>query len=140
VAIAGLSILLHFDHNGHPLLAQDIRNAGYDAVAAKDVGIGALKDEEHLQWATDHGRCIITHDLDDYPVLAYEWARIGRDHAGIIVALQPPKISYGEMLRRLLRLLDTLTADEMVNRLEWLDLRWSDRLIGSRSGFAISYD
>jgi hypothetical protein len=31
------------------------------------------------------------------------------------------------MLRRLLRLLDTLTADEMVNRVEWLDSRWSDR-------------
>jgi hypothetical protein len=31
------------------------------------------------------------------------------------------------LLRRLLRLLNTLTADEMVNRVEWLYDRWSVR-------------
>jgi hypothetical protein len=51
----------------------------------------------------------------------------GCDHVCILLHRQPPGISYGEMLRLLLRLLDTLTADDMVNRLEWLDDRWSDR-------------
>jgi hypothetical protein len=126
VAIAGLSVALYFNHNGNPRLAEDIRLAGYDAIAAREVGNGELEDEDHLVWATSHGRCIVTHDLDDFPTLAIKWAREGRDHAGIIVSRQPPGLPYGEMLRRLLRLLDTLTADEMVSRLEWLDLRWSD--------------
>jgi predicted nuclease of predicted toxin-antitoxin system len=127
VSIAGLSLLIYLDHNVDPLLARDARNAGYDAVAAVEVGNAALEDVDQLAWATSQGRCILTHDYDDYPVLAASWFRAGRDHAGIILCRQPPDISYGEMLRRLLRLLDTVTADEMVNRLEWLDERWSDR-------------
>ncbi|MGH2561032.1 MAG: DUF5615 family PIN-like protein [Thermomicrobiales bacterium] len=127
MAIAGLSIRLYFDHNGSPRLAGDIRKAGYDAIAAKEVGNSALEDADQLSWATSHGRCIFTHDLDDFPTLAIKWARAERDHAGIIVSRQPPRLPYGELLRRLLRLLDTVTADEMTNRLEWLDDRWSDR-------------
>lgn len=127
MAIEGLSILIYLDHNVDPQLARDARNAGYDAHAAVEVGNAALDDVDHLGWATSQGRCIITHDFDDYPRLATEWFHQGRDHAGIILCRQPPDIAYGEMLRRRLRLLDTLTADEMVNRLEWLDDRWSDR-------------
>jgi predicted nuclease of predicted toxin-antitoxin system len=126
VAIEGLSLLIYLDHNVDPLLAKDARRAGYDAVAAVEVGNAALADADQLRWATDRGRCIFTHDYDDYPRLAIDWFHAGRDHRGIILCRQPPDISYGEMLRRLLRLLDTLTADEMVNRLEWLDSRWSD--------------
>jgi predicted nuclease of predicted toxin-antitoxin system len=126
VAIAGLSLRIYLDHNVDPLLAKDARKAGYDAVAAVEVGNAALEDDEQLRWAASQRRCILTHDYDDYPRLATDWIHAGRDHSGIILCRQPPDISYGEMLRRLLRLLDTLTADEMVNRLEWLDNRWSD--------------
>lgn len=49
-----------------------------------------------------------------------------RDHAGIIVSVQPGHRMYRERLRRLFRLLDTLTADGMTNRLEWLDRHWSE--------------
>jgi predicted nuclease of predicted toxin-antitoxin system len=126
VAIEGLSLLVYLDHNVDPLLAQDARKAGCDAVAALEVGNAALADADHLSWAAEHGRCIITHDYDDYPRLAAEWFFAEQDHPCIILCRQPPDISHGEMLRRLLRLLDTLTGDEMVNRLEWLDDRWSD--------------
>lgn len=127
MAIEGLSILVYLDHNVDPQLAKDARTAGYDVVAAIEVGNAALEDADQLNWAANQGRCILTHDFDDYPRLAREWFYAGRNHAGIIMCRQPPRISYGEMLRRLLRLLDTLPADEMVNRLEWLDDRWSDR-------------
>ena len=127
MAIEGLSLLVYLDHNADPLLATDARRAGYDVVAAVEVGNAALADIDQLGWATSQGRCIFTHDFDDYPRLATDWFHAGRDHAGIILCPQPPRISYGEMLRRLLRLLDTATAEEMVNRLVWLDDRWSDR-------------
>ena len=127
MAIAGLSIRLYFDHNGNPRLAADIRGAGHDAIAAREVSNCELSDANQLWWATSNGRGIVTYDLDDFPMLAAMWAREGHDHAGITLARQPPAVPYGEMLRRLLRLLDTLTADEMVNRIEWLDDRWSNR-------------
>jgi predicted nuclease of predicted toxin-antitoxin system len=118
VAIEGVSLLIYLDHNVDPLLARDARNAGYDAVAAVEVGNAALTNADHLGRAAARRRCIITHDYDDFPKLAAAWYFEGRDHSGIILCRQPPDISYGEMLRRLLRPLDTLAADEMVNRLE----------------------
>ena len=45
--------------------------------------------------------------------------RAGESHAGIILAVQQ-RYSVGEQMRRLLRLIDTLTAEEMRNRIEFL--------------------
>jgi hypothetical protein len=71
---------------------------------------------------------IFTHDLKDYPPLAEKWFFEDREHAGIILSVQPgPESPYGVLLLRFLRLLETLTADDMVNRVEWLNQRWSDR-------------
>lgn len=127
MAIEGLSLLVYLDHNVDPLLASDARKAGFGAVAAQEVGNAVLADVDQLSWAASQGRCIFAHDYDDFPRLASEWFHAGRNHSGIVLCRQPPDISYGELLRRLLRLLDTLTADEMVNRLEWLDDLWSER-------------
>jgi hypothetical protein len=41
-----------------------------------------------------------------------------RAHPGIILSRQD--VSVGEQMRRLLRLIDTLTAEEMRNRIEFL--------------------
>jgi predicted nuclease of predicted toxin-antitoxin system len=125
VAIEGLSIRLYFDHNADPGFARDLRQSGFDAVAAKELGRERVADEDHLQWATEQGRAVFTHDLDDFPVLAQRWTDEGQTYAGIVVCLPVERLSYGEILRRLLRLLETLTADDMVNRVEWLDRRWS---------------
>jgi hypothetical protein len=43
----------------------------------------------------------------------------GESHAGIILAVQQ-RYSVGEQMRRLLRLIDTLTAEEMRDRIEFL--------------------
>ena len=127
MAIEGLSIRIYGDHNLDDRFAVDLRRDGFDMVLAREVGNQLLADEDHLVWATAHDRVILTHDLKDFVPLAREWARTGRRHAGIVLSPQPGEgIPYGVLLRRLFRLLDTLTADDMVNRVEWLDHRWSD--------------
>jgi hypothetical protein len=126
VAIEGLSIRSYFDHHVPERFALDLRLRGFDALMAREVGNERASDEAHLRWATEHGRVVITSDFDDYPILADKWFFEGRDHAGIILLEQPRWTSYGGFLRRLLRLLDTLTADDMRNRVEWLDHRWDD--------------
>ena len=70
MAIEGLSLLVYLDHNVNPLLAEDARRAGYDVVAAVEVGNAALEDDEQLGWAVRQGRCLLTHDLDHFPRLA----------------------------------------------------------------------
>jgi len=44
-----------------------------------------------------------------------EWWNAGQSHHGIIVSEQLP---VGEMLRRTLKLLNTVTADEMMNNIK----------------------
>ena len=126
MAIEGLSIRLYADHNLDDRFSVDLRGHGFDIVLAREVGNEQLSDEDHLAWAAAHGRAILTHDLKDFVPLARAWYRAGHEHGGVILSAQPGEdISYGELLRRLLRLLDTLTADDMVNRVEWLNRRWS---------------
>jgi predicted nuclease of predicted toxin-antitoxin system len=127
VAIEGLSIRLYFDHNANPRFVRDLRGEGFDAVAAIELGHQRLKDEDHLRWAADHRRTLFTYDKGDFSIIADAWITRGEDHAGIILSKGPPLLSYGEILRRLLRLLNEITAEEMINRVEWLDDRWSDR-------------
>jgi hypothetical protein len=124
VAIEGLSIRLYHDHNFHERFAVDLRRQGFDLVIARELGHQLLSDEDHLLWATGHGRTLLTHDLRDFVPLARKWNSEGRQHAGIILCEQPGPALYGLLLHRLLRLLDTLTAEEMLNRVEWLDKRW----------------
>lgn len=127
MAMEGLSIQLYFDHHVRNRFAVDLRRHGFDVVQAREVGNELAADEEHLLWATEHRRVIFTHDLTDYPPLADKWFLEGRDHGGIILSVQPgQETPYSTLLRRFLRLLDTVTADEMINRLEWLDSRWSE--------------
>ena len=126
MAIEGLSIRSYFDHHVHERFAIDLRRHQFDVVIAKDVGNERASDETHLRWAAEHGRVIFTSDFDDFPDLAERWFLEGRTHAGIILLEQPGRISYGRLLRRLLYLLDTLTADDMVNLVDWLDQRWDN--------------
>lgn len=71
-----------------------------------------LEDSEHLACAARQGRAILTYNSKDYAPLfdQYWWA--GREHYGIIVSKQLP---VGELLYRVLRFLNTVTADEMRN-------------------------
>jgi len=124
VAVAGLSARLYFDAHVNPRLVADLQRHSCDGVAATEIGHQRLSDEEHLVWATREGRVLVTFDLHDIPRLAAEWFHAGREHAGVILCVQPPALSYGELLRRLLALLNRLTAEELRNQVLWLDEHW----------------
>ena len=53
---------------------------------------------------------IVTHNRPDYDALAREYVARGQHHTGIICAVRRP---VPELARRLLQILDTVTADEM---------------------------
>ena len=120
MAIAGLSIRLLLDHHLDPRLAIDLRQYGYDVTYPRELGTGAASDEEHLIWAAERGRAIFTFDVRDFRLLGEQWRDQGRDHAGIILSIAPPRISYGEVLRGLLTFLNAVSAEEMVNQVRWL--------------------
>ena len=124
MAVPGLSIRLYLDHNAHRRLARSLGPYGFEVTVAEEVGNARATDEEHLLWATDHGLVVFTFDVDDYQLLAAEWADQGRVHAGIILSQAPPRLTYRQILRRLLAFLDAVSAEEIVNQVRWLDASW----------------
>ena len=55
----------------------------------------------------------------DFCRIHSELIRAGQTHSGIILAVQQ-RYSVGEQMRRLLRLINALTAEDMINRIEFL--------------------
>jgi len=98
-------------------LAGKIRARGYDAVSAFEKGQRYLDDEPQLEYANSEGRAILTHNQRHFEPLHRKWLSEGRDHSGIILSVQIP---IGELLKRMLRLLNQVTADEMRNNLRYL--------------------
>lgn len=107
-----LFVALYTDADVTPKLARLLRERDFDAISAHEVDNAELADSEHLAYATSQGRAILTYNSKDYASLfdQYWWA--GREHYGIIVSEQLP---IGELLRRVLRFLNTVSADEMRN-------------------------
>lgn len=124
MAVEGISARVYLDHNIDVQLAFDLRRNGFDVIYASEVGNERATDEEHLRWAAADGRVLVTYDQRDFRVLAKEWAENGRDHAGIVTSHAPPFFGYGTVLRRLLALLDTLSAEQLTNQVHWLDAQW----------------
>ena len=100
-----------------------LRARNVDVLTAADAGMINRDDQDHLSIASASGRVLYTFNTADYCVLHQGWMTQGRFHAGIIVAPQQ-RYPVGEELRRLMRLVSTVTAEQMRNRLEFLS-SWS---------------
>ncbi|MCI0366579.1 MAG: DUF5615 family PIN-like protein [Phycisphaerales bacterium] len=97
-----------------------MRSRGVDVVSASEVEMVHRRDEEHLSYAAQHGRVIYSFNVGDFCRLHDEWLRLGRPHAGIVLAHQWRQYSIGTQARGLLKLAAQLSAAEMRDRLEFL--------------------
>jgi hypothetical protein len=105
------------DEDVYGAVATALRRAGVDAISTPETGRRGQSDESQLAWAAAEGRVLITFNVAHFAELHAIWMRHGRRHAGIVVSGQRP---IGDMVRRLLHLADTLDADSMGDRLEFL--------------------
>ena len=117
-----MKILLYFDEDAsRHSLVRELRVRGADVVSALDVGMAGRADEHQLEWAAANGRTLYSFNRGDFYKIHTAWLKQDRSHEGIILSRQD--LSVGEQMRRLLRLINMLTAEEMVNRVEFLS-RW----------------
>lgn len=107
-----LFIKLYTDADVHGKLAGLIRQHKFDAVSAYEAGNSRLDDPDQLAYAVSQRRAILTCNIRHFAPLFDAYWQTGRKHYGIIVSAQLP---VGEMLRRVLRLLDNVPAGEMQN-------------------------
>jgi hypothetical protein len=108
-----LFVALYTDEDVTTDLAPALRAHGYRAQSAGETSNWGIADEAQLTYATANGMAILTYNVADCIPLARTWYFTGREHAGLILSEQFSQRQFGELLRRVLRLLNSPTADEM---------------------------
>jgi predicted nuclease of predicted toxin-antitoxin system len=111
-------IKFYLDEDVDVRLASALRGKGFDAITTRDAEKLTASDSEQLAFATLNKKTIITSNVSDYAKLHSEYQKLKKMHGGIIVTVQ--QIPVGEILRRLTNLTAKLSADDMINRLEYL--------------------
>ena len=112
-----LFIRLYLDEDVHKRLAIALRLRQFDVVSVSELGRKGLSDAAQLSLASEAGRALFTYNAADFLKLHLDWHARGETHAAIILSDQ---LSLSETLRRLLRLLNYVTADEMRGQAYWL--------------------
>lgn len=70
-----------------------------------------------VEYAALEGRAILTHNRADFERLFSDWLANGRAHCGIIIAVRR---SPHDLARRVLAILNHVTADEMDNQIRYI--------------------
>jgi hypothetical protein len=96
-----------------------LRNHGIDVVTVVEAGAPSASDEEQLAFAASEGRSIYSLNVRDFTRLHTALLSAGRHHAGIIV-IPRQRYSVGEKIRAVSDLVAVVSAEEMVDRLEFL--------------------
>jgi predicted nuclease of predicted toxin-antitoxin system len=115
-----LFVSLYTDEDVTSDLAPALRRRGYLAQGTVEAGNGSLSDGAQLAYATKSGMAILTYNIQDFVPLPQAWFLSGREHCGIILSEQFSQHQFGELLRRVLRLLNRWTADELHNQIVFL--------------------
>jgi predicted nuclease of predicted toxin-antitoxin system len=93
-----------------------LREAGYDVVSVAEVERKGISDEDVMAWAIVEHRAVVTHNAQDFAPLAkmYYFQQMG--YSGISIVRQFEK---DELLRRVLALLEPLSAEDLTDTLRF---------------------
>jgi hypothetical protein len=98
-------------------LVRALRARQIDLLTANEAGKIGISDAEQLAFAVSHRRTVFTFNRGDFVRLHTEYLQRGQHHWGVIVSDQ---LEISTVIRRLLRLLDGRTAEDMQDWLEFL--------------------
>src|SRR4030065_2866623 len=86
-----------------------LRLRGFEAYSTIEKDRCESTDEEQLEYATSMEAILLTHNVQDFPRIHYEFMKKGKHHSGIIIAKQ---VSVGEIVKRFARLALILSAED----------------------------
>jgi predicted nuclease of predicted toxin-antitoxin system len=98
-------------------LAKILCEQGFDVIHVNEVNLDATPDEEILQFAANEHRAVVTFNVRDFVPLSIQYYEDGKDHYEVVVSKE---ISYGELRRRVTKLLESVTAEELMNAVRYL--------------------
>jgi hypothetical protein len=103
----------------HHGLAPAMRARGVEVMTVYEAGLTGADDDVLLVHAAQEGRAVYTFNAGDFCRLHSQYMQLRIENAGIIVVPRQ-RYSVGEQLRRLFRLINTKTSEEMRNHLEFI--------------------
>jgi predicted nuclease of predicted toxin-antitoxin system len=112
-----LFIELYLDEDVDVLVAELLKARGFMAITTQKAKQKGRKDSEQLAFATSQQMALLTHNRVDFELLARQYFEAGKTHYGIIIATRRP--AY-ELVRRLLVILNHVTAEEMMNQIRYI--------------------
>jgi hypothetical protein len=114
------AIRYFFDEHVPNAVADGLRAKGIDVLTAAEAGRESLPDDEQLRFATAEKRVMVSHDAD-YLTLAAQFLACGESFAGIAYS-HPTKYQndVGGLIQALELIHGAMTADEMMNHVEYL--------------------
>ena len=112
-----LFIELYLDEDVAILVANLLRARGFSALTTLEAGQLQQNDADQLSYAINHQRAFLTHNRADFEKLSQDYYQQGLEHYGIIIAVRHPP---HEIVRRLLIILNQVTADELKNQLRYI--------------------
>lgn len=112
-----LFIELYLDEDVHVVIADLLQGRGFAATTARAEGQLGRTDEEQLAYAVSQHKTFLSHNRHDFEAIAREYAGAGKTHYGIILAV---RYRPYEVVRRLMRFLNHVTADEMQNQVRYI--------------------
>ena len=108
---------VYLDEDVSVLVADVLNSRGFIVETARDAGTLGQTDKVQLEYAATNELALVTHNRRDFEALHHDYATRQQSHWGIVIAAR--RRPY-EIARRLLRLLDAFTADELKDQLIYL--------------------
>ncbi|MBI5092222.1 MAG: DUF5615 family PIN-like protein [Candidatus Hydrogenedentes bacterium] len=104
----------HLDEHIHPAVAEALKRRGIDVTTTYEAGLSSATDLQQLDYSQEERRVLVTQDADFLRL-----HRAGQPHAGVVFCRQK-RLSVGDISRGLILLRECLSAEEMVNHIEFL--------------------
>ncbi len=98
-------------------LATLLREQGFDVIHVYESDLEHKPDSEILRSAVENHRAVVTFNTKHFIPLAREYFTEGKEHYGIVVSDEIPQ---GELQRRVTRLLESVTAEDLKNMVRYL--------------------
>jgi hypothetical protein len=100
-------------------LVEGLQSRGIDVLSALVAQMIGRPDREQLEFAIARQRAVYTLNVGDFANLHREYMEAGKDHFGIVV-IPKQRYAVGEKIRRLTELVQSKSAEELRNRIEFL--------------------
>ena len=108
---------LHLNEHLSPRLANQLRKHGFDVTSSQESGLLSEPDDKQLAFAVAEERAIVTFNIKDFAELHEHYLAERKEHWGLIFS---PREPIHVLFRRLMILLQTVSAENLKNQIRWL--------------------